>query len=275
VTAPAAGLDVELQSRAEIHGAIGFAREGECPISTVALQAAGKPLLDENEEEVATDVDGDCRFTLAVPEQATVVTVVAIGDGWHLEEQVAIPAVGDPETICLNPPCPAQPTQEMARLQLTIDGAPPPREVSVTMSVVAPAPNRNRVHACASTGATCQLEGLKPGTTYNVWARGSECRAARRHITVASGDNQVRIACVRERQIEGVVRIAQREGSEPVSVRCPGGDDEREVSGTRLFRLTCDAETRAVEYQIGPEGTWRSVPVAAAEDPAFVDIGPL
>ena len=49
----------------------------------------------------------------------------------------------------------------------------------------------------------------------------------------------------------------------------------RALSGTRLFELTCNADARAVEYQIGAEGTWRSVPVASAESLAFVDIGPL
>ena len=121
------------------------------------------------------------------------------------------------------------------------------------------------------------MEGLKPGATYRLTARGLACRAAPRHVTVARGDNHVRIPCIRQRQIEGVVRVPTGEWSGRVFVRCPGGADTRAVFGTRLFELTCNADARAVEYQIGSEGTWRSVPVplASAEDPAFVDIGPL
>ena len=35
--------------------------------------------------------------------------LVAIGSGWHLEEPIAIPPLGDPEPVCLNPPCRSNP----------------------------------------------------------------------------------------------------------------------------------------------------------------------
>ena len=117
VSAPADGLDVALQPRAELRGAIGLSPDGDCPISTVALQVAGKTMTDQDENDASTDVDGDCSFTLAVPDQVAIVTLVASGDGWHLEEQVAIPPNGDPAPICLNPPCRSEPERELARLQ--------------------------------------------------------------------------------------------------------------------------------------------------------------
>jgi hypothetical protein len=94
--------------------------------------------------------------------------------------------------------------------------------------------------------------------------------------TLTSGDNHVSITCIRQRRIEGVVRIPRSESGGPVFVRCPGGE-ERPVSGTRLFQLRCDADATAVEYQLAEEGPWRSVPIAKAseEDTPFVDIAPL
>ena len=35
--------------------------------------------------------------------------LVATGSGWNLEEPVSIPPRGDPEPVCLNPPCRASP----------------------------------------------------------------------------------------------------------------------------------------------------------------------
>jgi hypothetical protein len=274
VSAPADGLNVELQPRAELRGAIGFARGDDCPISHVALQMGGKTIVDGDEDEASVDVGPDCTFTLAVPDQIAMVTVVASGDGWHLEEQVAIPPKGDPEPICLNPPCRSDPGQDLARLQLTLDGDPAPREFSATVRADDLVAIRNRFQSCHSDGGTCQMQGLKPGTRVLIMARGLDCRAAPRHVTLAPGDNQVRIPCVPFRQIEGVVRIPPSEALGQLSVRCPGGD-ERPLSGTRLFALTCNADATAVEYQIGSEGTWVRVPFAATADPAFVEIGPL
>jgi hypothetical protein len=275
VSAPADGLDVALQPRPELRGAIGLTPDGDCPISTVALQVSGKTMTDQDENDASTDVGDDCSFMLAVPDQVATVTLVATGDGWHLEEQVAIPPNGDPEPICLNPPCRSEPEQELARLQLTMDGAPAPQEFSATVVADDLVSIRHRVHSCSSDESTCRMEGLKAGATYRITASGIACRAAPRHVTLARGDNQVRIPCIRQRQIEGVVRIPAGEWLDGVSVRCPGGDDMRALSGTRLFALTCNADARAVEYQIGAEGTWRSVPVASAENLTFVEIGPL
>jgi hypothetical protein len=38
--------------------------------------------------------------------------------------------------------------------------------------------------------------------------------------------------------------------------------------------MTVRVDVGALEYQIGTEGTWRSVPIASVGDPAFVDLGP-
>jgi hypothetical protein len=278
VSAPADGLDVALQARAQVRGANGFPRDGDCPISSVALQVGGKTIRDENDDEVSIDVEDDCRFQLPVPDRVEAVTVVATGEGWHLEEPVTIPLGGDPAPICLNPPC-SDPTRRGARLHLMLEGSGASQEVMVFAMEVVPSSPQHRVRSCSSEAGSCDIDGLKPGQKFVVSATGADCRGAPQEVTVAPGDNSLRIACVRHREIEGVLRIPQSEGR--VSIRCPGSD-ERAVSGTRLFSLTCRADATAIEYQIGAEGIWRRVPVASAspspspdDDPAFVDIGPL
>ena len=277
ISAPVDGLDVELRARAEVRGAIGFPRGGECPISNAALQIGGKAIGGEDEDEASVDVGDDCSFTLVVPDQVAIVTVVATGDGWHLEEQVAIPPSGDPEPVCLNPPCRSDPTEGRARLRLMLEGSPAPLGLTATAMTDDSSSTRHRIHTCSTGADKCDIDGLRPGQTFLITAGGIDCRAAPLSVTVAPGDNHVRIPCIRQRQIEGVVRVPPGEWLGRISVRCPGGGDVRPVSGTRLFELTCKADATAVEYQIGSEGTWRSVPVplASAEDPAFVDIGPL
>ena len=139
VTAPAHGLDVELQARAEISGAIGFARGTPCPIADVELQIDGKTVHDENDDEVSAEVGEDCSFSLAVPDQATAVTVVATGDGWHLEEHVAVPPRGDPAPICLNPPCRSDPMEGLARLRIALEGADTDTQMSAVVEPVSDA----------------------------------------------------------------------------------------------------------------------------------------
>jgi hypothetical protein len=69
-----------------------------------------------------------------------------------------------------------------------------------------------------------------------------------------------------------VIRIPEGEQPDRVVVRCAGGDSHP-MNGTRLFRLTCGADVAALEYQIGTQGAWRSLPIASLSNPAFVDIG--
>jgi hypothetical protein len=103
-------------------------------------------------------------------------------------------------------------------------------------------------------------------------AFGDDCRADPVTVTVAAGDNHVRMPCAREKRVEGVIRVPEGSRPDRVVVRCAGGD-LHPITGTRLFHLTCGADVSALEYQIGTQGIWRSVPIAAATEPVFVDIG--
>jgi len=127
-------------------------------------------------------------------------------------------------------------------------------------------------HFCNSASARCDIEGLRAGETFTISPSPNNCRADPLTVTVVAGDNHVRIPCQRQRRIEGVIRIPEGQQPDAVVVRCAGGDSHP-MDGTRLFRLTCDTDVAALEYQIGTQGTWRSIPIASLANPAFVDIG--
>jgi hypothetical protein len=270
VTAPADDLDVELLPRAQIRGAIGFANGTKCPIETVELRLESQRPNDHevDDDGASADVGRDCTFTLTVPDAAAAATVVATGPGWHLEESVAIPPEGDPDPICLNPPCRAHSEAEdrFAHLRVALDG--PAAGMEMTAEVKLPGHGRG----CFGTDGACVIVGLPAGETVAVQASAEGCRGAPTTVTLATGDNAVRIPCHRLRHIEGVIRtIGQL--PELMTVRC-AGESWRPIEGTRLFRLTCAADVATLEVRVGA-GAVRSVPIAAADDAdmAFVDVG--
>jgi hypothetical protein len=102
IVAPVDRLEVVVAALPIVRGAIGVPPGEGCPIETVSLHGAG---IGTGDDQAETDVDADCRFELTPPEGVSDLTVVAEGAGWRLEESLAIPAQGDPEPICFNPPC--------------------------------------------------------------------------------------------------------------------------------------------------------------------------
>jgi len=97
-----------------VRGAVGLLDEA-CPIETVSLQGPG---IAENDPP-STEVDADCRFELTAPEGAFAPTIVATGPGWRLEDSVSLPPQGDPEPICLNPPCRSDQLEPSGQLRAT------------------------------------------------------------------------------------------------------------------------------------------------------------
>lgn len=102
IVAPVDRLEVVVAALPIVRGAIGFPPGETCPIETVSLHRDG---IAAGDDQAETEVDADCHFELTPPEGASLLTVVAEGAGWRLEESLAIPAQGDPEPICFNPPC--------------------------------------------------------------------------------------------------------------------------------------------------------------------------
>ncbi len=245
VTAPADDLDVELQARAKVTGAIGFPRGERCPITHVELRSNGRT---ESDDDASADVGKDCSFALLVPDQAAEVTVVAAGKGWFLEERVVIPPSGSPEPICLNPPCRSDPTEGRARLRLSLEGGPDLSLIAAQVTPIEQPSGSSAYHSCSSTGSDCDVDDLDAGETFSITASGRNCRSDPMTVTVVAGDNHVRIPCQRERRIEGIIRIPEDRQPDRVVVRCAGGD-LHPLTRTRLFRLTCGADVGALEYQ--------------------------
>jgi hypothetical protein len=113
VVAPTQGLDVNLTRLPVLRGAVGVRAGESCPVTHVQV---AKPLetirarRTDDDDDGGTNgpgstVDDDCHFELTLPADAAQVRVVATGSGWHLEEEVAVPAEGDPPPLCLNAPC--------------------------------------------------------------------------------------------------------------------------------------------------------------------------
>jgi hypothetical protein len=106
VTVPAESMEVTLEARAIVRVVIGIPPGERCPINAVTVRRG------DTENGFTTDAgqDLDCRFQLRAPADAGDVTVVAQGGGWLLQADVTVPAHGDPEPLCLNPPCLPVPT---------------------------------------------------------------------------------------------------------------------------------------------------------------------
>ena len=123
VTAPAEGVAAVIDARPVLHGAIGFPLGENCPIDRVSLRALGTPppTDDDDDDSDASDVDSACRFQLPVPDGASQMLLVATGSGWNLEEPVSIPPLGDPEPVCLNPPCRANSLEGRANVRISED----------------------------------------------------------------------------------------------------------------------------------------------------------
>jgi hypothetical protein len=256
LAAPATNLDIALTPLPVLRGAFGFPRDGECPIETIEVTTA-----DDDDEQ---SVGPDCRFEmlLRVGTSTDKATVVASGGGWHVERTVDIPARGDPDPVCLNPPCRANPLDGAARLRVTMERSERGR---LTIHAVADRAGERSV-SCADE--TCVVEPLAPNHRYHVTALADGCQSHVQDVTVVAGDNTLRLPCRRERRIQGVLRGT---GQPPVvAVRCPGGD--RTVRQSRLFILSCATDATTLEYRVLPDGAWQSAAIPTTEESPLVEI---
>jgi hypothetical protein len=122
LTAPAAGVAAVIDALPVLRGAIGFPFGEPCPIDRVALRALGAPASTDDADSDDSNVDSACQFRLPVPDGASQMLLVATGSGWNLEEAVSIPPLGDPEPVCLNPPCRANPLGRRANVPILLEG---------------------------------------------------------------------------------------------------------------------------------------------------------
>jgi hypothetical protein len=272
VLAPAADQDVIVDALAVIRGAIGFPRGERCPIEEVKLETASarKPSSDDDDDGLTAHPGTDCRFELSVPENVSEATVTATGTGWFLEQRVEIPARGDPEPVCLNPPCRDDPTEGLATLRVSLEGGDDgPMTAEVTF---VDDEGSGGSSSCNSSRGACRLEQLPVGQQLKLDGYSAGCRAEPRTITLPAGETSLALPCHRQRRVEGVVRISDGVLLETMTVRCAGGGMHR-FHRSRLFALTCAADDADLEYQTEHGGPWQSVAIPPADDPAFVEIG--
>jgi len=192
VVAPADDLDVTLEPRAVLHVAVGFPRGERCPIDSVAVREHGAG--DTGEQGLLIGNSPDCRFDIDAPAHAGLATIVAEGGGLVLEATVNVPAHGDPEPICLNPPCRENPLEGQAHLRVMLNGVPSSSSIEAD---IIPVSDADTSYACASSLFTCDIEALPIGQTFAVTASGRDCRGGPVTVTIVEGENDVRIPCVR------------------------------------------------------------------------------
>jgi hypothetical protein len=192
IVAPAEDVDVALERRATIRVAVGFPRGQRCPIDSVfAYVGAG----DDGEGGGIVGSDDECRFDFDAPVSAGLVTIVAEGADVRFEAALLVPDHGDPEPICLNPPCWANPLDGVARLRFILDGAA--AGTGINADVVPTTPGANTRYACRSSSIpTCEIDGLPSGEMYTFTVGGDRCGAGPMTISLWPGDNDVSVPCI-------------------------------------------------------------------------------
>jgi hypothetical protein len=173
VIAPADDVEAKLELLPVLRGAIGFPAGGACDYRQVALRTDGV----EARQLVAVGLDEGCRFDLTVP------------DG---PSQMAIPPLGDPEPVCLNPPCQADPLAGMARLRIAFLGADH-TDVSATLTFAGE--DRSSSYTCFTNGEACELDALPINQAFTLSAEATDCATATRTITLHAGDNDASLPC--------------------------------------------------------------------------------
>jgi hypothetical protein len=185
VVAPAADLEVALEARAVIHVAVGFPRGERCPIDMLQLRAREDGITAE---EGGLVFSSDCRFEFEAPPLGGEVAVIAEGGGFKFESVVTIPAHGDPEPICLNPPCRANPLDGQAHLRVMVDS------VASVEATIVPVGDPDTRYGCVSPRFWCDID-LPAGRMYTINASGRGCRGGPVFAALSEGENTVSVPC--------------------------------------------------------------------------------
>jgi hypothetical protein len=254
VVAPAT-VQIPLPALVTVRGQIGFEPGTRCPFKSVSLTA------DEGNDHPQERVDGNCHFKIEDVERGKV-QLRATGPGWHAEGAMVIPAEGDPDTVCLNPPCGDLPPVEPASLRVILTGAPG------DTSMVAQVRQEDGGDSCNERGS-CLIRDLTPGakSTLSVWGSGHACDEVIREITLVSGPNVVSVPCLRTRVVEGVARGGDRQ---PAVVSCKSGE-EVALRDSVLFQIRCPAEATELRYRSGNR-PWHTAALPAGLERAFVEL---
>jgi len=189
IVAPAADLDVRMEARAVVSVAVGFPRGERCPVNRIMARRDG---ADEWTGDLVPD-RRDCRFEFRAPVSSGHITIAVEEDIAHLEADIVIPEHGDPDPVCLNPPCRANPLEGQANLHVVLAGA---GAGSPIHAVIVPVGDETLRFECESSIETCYVDALPPGQTFSIAASGRDCGGGPVTATLVEGDNLVSIPCI-------------------------------------------------------------------------------
>jgi hypothetical protein len=185
-----------------------------------------------------------------------------------------VPSIGDPDPICLNPPCRADPLEGSADLFVSVD-LPPERAAHSHIHATA------KGGTCESAGTTCEIHGLPTGDPVTVTALVDDDECVATTAALSSGLNSISLTCSehppprvepRARRIQGVLRTAAGDAVDRIAIRCNGAGSERSLSGTHVFSIVCPRNASTLEYQITAGGPWTAVSIPDRPDLALVEI---
>ena len=255
VTAPAT-LEVVLPEPVTVRGAIGFAAGTKCPFRRISLASKNG---DEH-----TDVDRNCHFRFENVDPDQEVLLKASGAGWHLEEHLSLPARGEPEPACLNPPCRELPPEEPSVLEVVLTGAPSNAHLTVSA-----AQDESVGMGCSSSGPDCRLKGLDPGLPAQLTVSAPGCVTVEQQLIPGPGLKTITIPCRRMRLVEGVARGG--DAAQIATIACPSGGTAH-LRGNSVFELHCPRDATELKYRKNPRDPWRSTPLPPDTDPVFVEL---
>jgi hypothetical protein len=261
VQAPATGLSIALAPAPRLRGAVGVAPGAACPVKIVTIRAGG--------DGRHAQIDPQCGFRFddlpLVPE----LEVEASARGWFLSATVQVPENGDPEPVCLNPPCQPFGPDILTALEVAFSGVP--RSQAMEIDVIT-----DQGGGCHGNGTGCELLAVPVGIPVQLHATINGCQPESQAITPHAGGNHVTFPCRRVRTVEGTIRLA--DGSAPhgeIEVRCPdSAEAESQLlsDGPFNFELECPWEAAAVEYRPQGDGPWRSARLSSGNADALVEI---
>jgi hypothetical protein len=235
-----------------------LSEDGTCPVDHIVVRDVDEEAIDES-----------CRFDVRGLPPGEEVQVAVSGPGLHLEARVPVPERGDPEPLCLNPPCSDKPLPERATLavQLAGDGERGGLFASVDHGA-------NGGRGCGASGDRCEFDDLPAGVPVDLAVSSARCEQTVQKVTLRPGNNSVVVPCRRMREVQGVVRLSSgASGPAPpdLLVRC-GENSSSRTRGRFIFTLRCPAGASALEWRTEGHPGWRRVALAVGADPAFVEI---
>ena len=184
-----------------LRGAIGLRAGEACAYDSVELRAERRDARGHCKHR--RRLEADCRFELPVPDGPTRMVLVAIGDGPHLEMPLAIPPVGDPEPVCLNPPCLADPLAGTARLRIAFAGAD---HTDLSATLTSAGGDDSSSYNCFTNGEDCQLDALPINQLFKLSAEAADCATTTRTIALHAGNNDVSLPCEPAKSVEALVK---------------------------------------------------------------------